>query len=130
MTTTSSVLQRFGDEKTVLLTTFRRNGEGVGTPIHLVVDGDRALFRTYDKAGKVKRLRNNPTVELAPSTFKGQPTGPAIRATVRPIEGPDTRKAARALAHDHKFMQGIAVPLAHRLMRYRTLYYELVPELP
>jgi hypothetical protein len=35
--------------------------------------------------------------------------------------------AARALARRHRILQAILVPAAHRLMRYRTLHYELVP---
>jgi hypothetical protein len=37
------------------------------------------------------------------------------------------RVAARALASRHRILQAILVPAAHRLMRYRTLRYELLP---
>ena len=36
--------------------------------------------------------------------------------------------AARALARRHWILQAILVPATHRLMRYRTLHYELVPQ--
>ena len=44
--------------KTILLTTYKRSGDPVATPVSIAFADDRAFFRTYDKAGKAKRLRN------------------------------------------------------------------------
>lgn len=74
---------QFVNQRTVLLTTYRRDGMPVGTPVNIVVDGNRAFVRTYDTAWKLKRIRNNPRVKVAPSTFRGQPTGPAVDARAR-----------------------------------------------
>jgi PPOX class probable F420-dependent enzyme len=112
--------------KTILLTTYKRDGTPVGTPVSIAFAGDHAFFRTYDKAWKAKRLRNNPEVEVAPATVSGKPTGPAIRAQAKLLDGDDARRAARALARRHPALQRILVPLSHRLMRYRTLHYELL----
>jgi PPOX class probable F420-dependent enzyme len=111
--------------KTVLLTTYRRNGTPVATPVSLAFEGDRAFVRSFDRAGKVKRLFNNPAVELAPATFRGKPTGPAVRAQATLVPDADAQVAARALARRHRVLQGLIVPIAHRLMRYRTMHYEL-----
>jgi PPOX class probable F420-dependent enzyme len=80
MTAPTPVFEPFVRQKTVLLTTYRRDGTPVGTPVNIAVDGDRAFVRTFDTAWKLKRIRNNPEVEVAPSTVRGKPTGPAIRA--------------------------------------------------
>jgi PPOX class probable F420-dependent enzyme len=69
-TRSTSPFERFIRQKTVALTTFRRDGTGVSTPINIVVDGDHAYFRTPHVTGMAKRLRNNPNVELAPSTIR------------------------------------------------------------
>jgi PPOX class probable F420-dependent enzyme len=114
------------DTKTILLTTYKRDGTPVETPVSLAFEGDHAYFRTYDKAGKAKRLRNNPAVEVAPATVAGKPTGAPIRARARLLNGDEARVAARALAGRHRVLQGFAVPLFHRLRRYRTLHYELL----
>src|SRR5689334_22882889 len=111
--------------KTVLLTTYKRDGTGVATPVSIAFDGDRAFFRSYDKAWKTKRLRRNPNVEYAPSTLGGRPTGPPARGRAVLLEGKQARIAARALARRHRLLQGVLVPLAHRLLRYRTMHYEL-----
>lgn len=114
--------------KTILLTTYKRDGTAVGTPVSIAFDGDRAFFRSYDKAWKTRRLRHNSRVQVAPSTFRGKPTGPAIQARATLLEGEQTGIAARALARRHRVLQAIVVPTAHRLMRYRTMHYELRPD--
>ncbi len=53
-----------GDEPYVLLTTFRRSQIGVPTPVWVGRDGDALLVTTIHDSGKVKRIRNDPTVEL------------------------------------------------------------------
>jgi PPOX class probable F420-dependent enzyme len=113
--------------KTVLLTTYRRDGTPVGTPVSIAFDGDRAFFRTWDAAGKVKRLARNRHVRVAPSTFRGAPTGSDIFARARRLSGAEARVAARALGRRHRVLQRALVPLTHRLMRYRTVHYELMP---
>ena len=116
------------DAKTILLTTYKRDGTAVATPVSLAFDGERAYFRSYDKAWKTKRLRHNPAVQAAPATLRGKPTGPAIRARATLLDGEQARVAARALARRHRVLQAILVPAAHRLMRYRTMHYELIPQ--
>ena len=127
MTSTTSVLEPFVRQKTVLLTTYRRGGAPVDTPVHIAVEGDRAFVRTWEKAGKVKRIRNNPNVEIAPSTMRGKPTGPAIRARARILSGDESAHAARAIARKYPFLQGFLIPLLHRLRRYQTVHIELTP---
>jgi hypothetical protein len=116
------------DATTILLVTYKRDGTGVATPVSIAFDGDRAFFRSYDKAWKTKRLRNNPRVECAPATLAGKPTGPSVPARATLLDKKESRVAARALARHHRFLQGFLVPLAHRLLRYRTMHYELTPD--
>jgi hypothetical protein len=114
--------------KTILLTTYKRDGTAIGTPVSIAFDGDRAFFRSYDKAWKTKRLRRDSRVRIAPATMRGKPTGPAMQARATLLEGEQARVAARALARRHRVLQGILVPTAHRLMRYHTMHYELAPD--
>lgn len=126
---TSPELARFVKQWAVLLTSHRRDGTGVGTPVSIAVDGDHAYFRTPGIAGKVKRIRRDPEVEIAPSTFRGRPTGPEIHARARlldPGSAEDVR-AAKLLRRKHPFLQGVFVPLTHRLMGTSTLHYEVRP---
>jgi len=61
-----------GAEDFISLTTFRKNGEAVSTPVWIGRDGDALIVTTPDDTGKVKRLRNNARVEMRPSTRMGK----------------------------------------------------------
>ncbi|MGB0092430.1 MAG: PPOX class F420-dependent oxidoreductase [Solirubrobacteraceae bacterium] len=124
----SNDLDSLKSAKTILLTTYKRDGNPVGTPVSIAFDGDRAFFRSYDKAWKTKRLRNNPNVKAAPATLRGTPTGRSVDARATLLAGEQAQIPGRALARRHRLLQGILVPLAHRLMRYQTMHYELHPD--
>ena len=127
MTAPTPVLEPFVCQKTVLLTTYRRDGTPVDTPVNIAVDGDRAFVRTFDTAWKLKLIRNNPEVEVAPSTVRGKPTGPAIRARARVLSGSESAYAGRAIARKYPVLHGFLVPLFHRLRRNKTVHIELTP---
>jgi hypothetical protein len=122
----TATLAPLRDTKTILLTTYKKDGTPVATPVSIAFDGERAFFRSYDKAWKTKRLRRTPDVEVAPATLRGQPVGPAIRARAILLDSDQARVAARALARRHRILQAILVPAAHRMLRYHTMHYELV----
>ncbi len=113
------------DQWAVRLTTFKRDGTPVGTPVNLAVDGDRAYFRTYEETWKFKRLARNRDVEVAPSTLRGEPTGPAIHAHARLLDGPEDRRAAVLIDSKHRVFQGVLIHLLHRLAGYHTRHFEL-----
>jgi uncharacterized protein len=118
----------FRETRTVLLTTRKRDGTTVGTPVHLALGLDgSAYFRTWSATGKVKRIRNFPQVWIAPSTMSGKPTGPTRQATAHRLLGPEAAAAADALAHKYPIMQGLLVPAFHRLTKKTTVHYVLLP---
>src|SRR6187549_3742104 len=119
-------LAALADARTVVLTTFRRDGTGVPTAMSMAVDGDRAYMRTWRTSGKAKRLRRSPDATVAPSTTHGTPTGPALAVRARFIDGPDAERAGRLIAAKHPVLHGMAVPIAHRLTRRTPVYLELV----
>lgn len=121
------VLEPLVRQKTILLTTYRRDGTPVGTPVHVAVDGDRAFVRTWDTTWKLKRLRRNPVVEVSPSTVGGRPTGPEIRARARVLEGEESAHAGRMLARKYPVLHGFLIPLVHRLRGNETIHIELRP---
>jgi PPOX class probable F420-dependent enzyme len=120
-------LDALADARTVVLTTFRRDGTGVPTAMSMAVDGDRAYMRTWFTSGKAKRLRRDPRATVAPSTTRGTPTGPAVDVRARFIDGPDADRASRLIEAKHPVLHGLAVPIAHRLTRREPVYLELVP---
>ena len=86
-------------QKYISLSTFRKTGVAVPTPIWFAEEGDKLYFMTNSKLGKVKRIRNNAQVKIAPCTIRGKVTGPEFAATARilPIENAArVRSAIRA----------------------------------
>jgi PPOX class probable F420-dependent enzyme len=61
-----------GDERFVSLTTFRRTGVPVSTPVWIARDGAALLVTTPSTSGKVKRLRHTSRVELRPCSRSGK----------------------------------------------------------
>ena len=124
--TTTNPLTDLGASWAVRLTTYRRDGTPVSTPVNVAVDGDRLYFRTYEQAGKFKRIRNNPNVDVAPGTWRGAATGPARAATVRRLEGAEDARAGELIDRKHKVFQGMLVRTAHRVKGYTTCHFELL----
>ncbi len=76
-----------------LLTTFRRNGQGVQTPVGIRFAGGNVYFTTWSTTGKVKRLARNPRVTLAPFTKMGMKViGEAVEGTARRLEEAEVEK--------------------------------------
>lgn len=107
------------------MTTRKRDGTPVPTPVNVVVLGDHAYFRTWSTAGKAKRLRHDPHLSIAPSTVRGAPTGPSMEATARLLSPQEEAPVRAALAKKHPILHGLAVPLVHRVRHYQTVHYEL-----
>ncbi|MCV7260342.1 PPOX class F420-dependent oxidoreductase [Mycobacterium shimoidei] len=77
----TNTLDDLRNARFALLTTFRRDGTGVDTPIWFTLDGDQALFRT--KVGpKTRRLAARPDVLLTACDYRGR-----IRAGATPVAG-------------------------------------------
>jgi uncharacterized protein len=70
----------FTGEKVISLETYRRNGEPVRTPVWFLEENGMLYVHTDDNTGKVKRIKRNPKVRVAPSHFRGKPKGEYIDA--------------------------------------------------
>ncbi len=61
-----------GDERFISLTTYRRTGAAVSTPVWVAREGDDLVVTTPADSGKVKRLRHTPRVEMRPCGRTGK----------------------------------------------------------
>jgi len=73
-------LSRFDGEKVISLETYRRNGDPVRTPVWFLEEDGILYVHTDASTGKVKRIRRNPKVRVAPSHFRGKPKADYIDA--------------------------------------------------
>jgi PPOX class probable F420-dependent enzyme len=104
------------DEQFVSLTTFRRSGAPVATPVWVARDGDALVVTTIADSGKVKRLRNDPRVELRPSTRRGTvsddgPVATGVAAVVAPDER-STGALRRKYGLQYRLITGVERVLA------------------
>jgi len=83
--------------KNVNLTTFRKSGEPVTTPVWYVVRDGKMYVRTGAGSGKVKRIRNDPRVRLAPATVRGKRRGPESEARARILGSGEEELAEKAM---------------------------------
>jgi PPOX class probable F420-dependent enzyme len=88
--------------KYCLVVTFKRDGSGVPTPVWFGLDDDgRLYFRTGADVAKVRRIRVNPRVRVAPCTVRGKPLGPPVEGTAR-VAGPAEKDhAERAIQSNY-----------------------------
>jgi PPOX class probable F420-dependent enzyme len=82
------------DQKYISLTTFRKTGVGVATPVWFAEQDDKLYLMTRSDMGKTKRIRNNSRVRVAPCTIRGKVSGAEFEATAR-ILPPDEHQRAR-----------------------------------
>ncbi len=73
-----TVLERLAAENYVLLTTYRKDGRAVATPVWVVGDGDALAVWTVTDSGKVKRIRRSGEVTVAPCDVRGNQHGEAV----------------------------------------------------
>jgi uncharacterized protein len=112
--------------KRALLSTFRRDGTPVSTPVWAALADGRLYVRSERAAGKLKRLRNDPRVLVAPCTMRGKPLGTPFEAHVRTLAAGEQLLAERALASRY----GLGRELFERsmdLLRIDMCFLEITP---
>jgi uncharacterized protein len=112
----ASDLERLGRSGYLLVTTFRRDGTPVPTPVWVARDGDELVIWSQTSAGKVKRIRNSGTVELAECDFRGRPKGSTVTGTARILDADATERGRRLLKRKYG-ISGHLVISASKLRR-------------
>lgn len=108
-----------------LLTTFRRSGEGVATPVGIRVTADHAYFTTWSTTGKVKRLARNPQVVLAPCTRFGRTLGPEVAGLAHRLEPAEAVRVTDTLFK--ATLWGRLWDWMYRVRGRQAVVYEVVP---
>jgi uncharacterized protein len=109
-------LASFVDEKYISLETFRKNGEGVKTPVWFVLHDGAFYAYTEADSWKVKRIRNNPRVRVAACSVRGAVKGPWLDGRASFVEGDERRAADRLL--DRKYFLKVIFNVLTRLNRH------------
>ena len=123
----SNPFQPLQASNVALLTTFRRSGIGVATPVGIKLDSDKAYFTTWSTTGKVKRLAHNANVTLAPCTRMGKVTGETVYGVARhldPFEADRVRDRILNRSLWGRMWEGI-----YKLRGWQKIIYEVSPSL-
>ena len=104
---------RYAGEKYINLQTFRKNGEAVPTPVWFTEENGTIYTRTFEKTGKVKRLRREGRVRVVPSDGRGQPKGAWLDAEARIVDAgsDEARRANRLLNQKYGLTKRLTEPL-------------------
>ncbi|MBJ7472621.1 MAG: PPOX class F420-dependent oxidoreductase, partial [Solirubrobacteraceae bacterium] len=92
-----AVVPELATSRYMLLTTVKRDGTGVATPVWFAASGDQLVATSDANAWKVKRLRNHPLATVAPCDVRGRPEGPAVPVVGELLSDAERPAAAAAL---------------------------------
>jgi uncharacterized protein len=101
------------------LTTYRRDGTPVSTPVWFVEEDGRLFVTTAADSYKAKRLRRNPAAMVAPCTARGVPRGEAIPAQVEFLPPEEHARVDRLLAEKYRVDRVLILPIYRLVMKLR-----------
>ncbi|WP_405165053.1 PPOX class F420-dependent oxidoreductase [Nocardia sp. NBC_01499] len=106
-----------GASRFVLLTTYKKDGTPVGTPVWVAPDGDRIVVWTNPTTWKVKRIRRNPDVTLQVSDARGRPKGDEVlTGTATVLDANDTQRVRDLVSRKYGIIGTLVIKL-HKLFR-------------
>ncbi|MBY8860437.1 PPOX class F420-dependent oxidoreductase [Nocardia sp. CA2R105] len=107
-----------GTANYVLLTSFRKNGTPVGTPLWAALDDGKLYVWTVTDSWKVKRIRRNPAVTMQPCTVSGTPRGAVVKGTAQILDDTGSDRVRRLIKRKYS-IQGWLIVVGSQLRRGR-----------
>ncbi len=113
-----------GAHKYCTLVSYRRDGEPVATPVWFGLQAGTVYVRTDATAAKVRRIRADPRVRVAPANARGRPLGPAAEGRARVLSDPaEEARAEEALQANY----GLGRKAYERVGAAHGVYLEITP---
>ncbi|MEU2618038.1 PPOX class F420-dependent oxidoreductase [Streptomyces sp. NPDC007157] len=116
--TTGTDLDRLGAGKYLLVTSYRKDGTPVPTPVWVVRDGETLGVWTTADSWKVKRIRRRADVRVGPCDLRGRPTGDPVPAAAEIADEATTARYRGLIARKYG-ITGRLTLLGSRLRRGR-----------
>ncbi|WP_217545014.1 PPOX class F420-dependent oxidoreductase [Streptomyces sp. GbtcB6] len=114
--TTGTALDQLGAGKYLLVTSYRKDGTPVPTPVWVVRDGDTLGVWTAADTFKVKRIRRRADVKVGACDLRGRPTGDPVPATAEIADAATTARYRDLIARKYG-ITGRLTLLGSRLRR-------------
>lgn len=105
-----------GEAQYALVTTYRKDGRSVPTPVWVVRDGAALAIWTVSDSGKVKRIRRNSSVLVGPCDIRGRSTGDQVPAEAVILDPEGTERVRKLLAKKYGILGRITL-LGSRIRR-------------
>lgn len=81
--------------KYINLETYKKSGQAVRTPVWFVISDEQIFVLTSQNTGKIKRIRNNPTIKIMPCGIRGDSKGEWIDGLARIATEPEMQNTIR-----------------------------------
>lgn len=108
------------------LTTYRKSGEPVRTPVWFVEETGKLYMFTNGETGKVKRIRHTGRVLVGPADARGTPLGAEVTGLATLVNGAEAQLADAALTRKYGLMKRLFTFVA-RLRRQQAVYIAVQP---
>ncbi len=101
-------LAQFAGQKYINLESYRKNGQGVRTPVWFAEENEVFYLYTDADSYKVRRIRNNPAVRIAPCDVRGKLTGEWVEGTALVLDGSESRRTHELLNRKYHLLKWVA----------------------
>jgi PPOX class probable F420-dependent enzyme len=105
--------------KYLSLTSFKRDGSAVATPVWFVVEDGRVLVNTDPQSFKAKRIRHNPAVTIAPCSASGRLRGESMPAQAELLPAGELERVEQLIARKYRFDRILVLPIYRAVQRLR-----------
>jgi len=120
-------LEQLKKQKYLSLETFRKNGEGVRTPVWFIEVNGEYCLNTESDSGKVKRIRRNPAVRIAPCNMRGDLMGEFISGNARFLSTEEAETVKKSYAKKYGLM-GVLFESMGRSRKTERVFLAIKPE--
>ncbi len=114
--------------KYLSVTSFRRDGTPVATPVWFVQEDDHLLVETGAASYKVKRIRGNPSVTIAPCTATGRVRGDQVSARAEVLGPAAVERMRRLAAGKYRVDRILILPIYRAVQALRRKKVDAGPE--
>jgi len=116
---TASTLAQFADQKYLSLESYRKDGSTVRTPVWFAAENGTLYVYTEEDSGKMKRIRRNPRVRIAPCDIRGKVKGDWMDAEARVCAPQEAARGNHLL--DRKYWLKMLFNITSKLRRQRRV---------
>lgn len=95
---------QFSSQKTISLETYKKNGDPVRSPVWVIEENGMLYVRSDPKSWKIKRIRKNSSVRLAPCTMSGKLKGDWMRGETHFVDGAEAKRVLNLFNKKYGFM--------------------------